>query len=79
MAQRLAYLLQARLQGDTVALDMGTIRFVHPVDADGSGVVGIDITVRDPAAILARAAKNDIPVKEGAVWICGTALKPVAA
>lgn len=79
MARRWSDLLLARQQGDAVALDMGAIRFVHPVDADGSGVVGIDIAVRDPAAILARAAKNDIPVKEGAVWICGTALKPVAA
>jgi hypothetical protein len=77
VANRWADLLQARHEGDAVALDMGAIRFVHPVDSDGTGVVGIDIAVRDPAAVLARAAQNNVPVKNGAVWICGTALRPV--
>jgi hypothetical protein len=76
-AERWAALLQARCDGGTVALDMGAIRFVHPVDADGTGIVGIDIAVRDSAAVLARAASNGVPVKNDAVRICGTALKPV--
>jgi hypothetical protein len=77
VAGRWADLLQARQQNDAVALDMGTIRFVHPVDSDGTGVVGIDIAVRNPAAVLDRAKANGIPVRSDAVWICGTALRPV--
>jgi len=77
VAERWAGLLQARQQDDAVVLDMGSIRFVHPVDSDGTGVVGIDIAVRDPVAVLDRAQANGIPVKNGAVWICGTALRPV--
>jgi hypothetical protein len=77
VAERWGDLLQVRREGDAVALDMGAIRFVHPVDADGTGVVGIDIAVRNPAAVLDRAKANGIPVKNGAVWICGTALRPV--
>jgi len=77
MAKRWAELLQARQQGDTVALDMGAIRFVQPIDEDGTGVVAIDIAVRDPSAVLDRAKRHAIPVKNDAVWICGTALKPV--
>ena len=77
VAAHWAELLQARRRDDVVVLDMGGIRFVHPVDADGTGVTGIDIAVRDPAAVLGRAAKNGIPVKNDAVWICGTALRPV--
>jgi hypothetical protein len=76
-AQRWADLLEAERRGDAVALDMGAIRFVQPIDEDGTGVVGIDIAVRDPAAVLDRAKRNGIPTKNDAVWICGTALKPV--
>jgi hypothetical protein len=76
-ARHWADLLETERRDDMVALDMGTIRFVHPVDADGTGVVGIDIAVRDPAAVLDRAKRNAIPVKKDAVWICGTALRPV--
>jgi hypothetical protein len=76
VARRWAGLLQAH-RGDAVVLDMGGIRFVHPVDSDGTGVVGIDIAVRDPVAVLARAASKGVPVKNDAVWICGTALRPV--
>lgn len=77
VGERWADLLQARQQDNAVALNMGVIRFVHPVDSDGTGVVGIDIAVRNPAAVLGRAKANGIPVKNDAVWICGTALKPV--
>jgi hypothetical protein len=77
VAERWADLLQVRREGDAVALDMGAIRFVHPVDADGTGVVGIDIAVHSPPAVLDRAKANGIPVKNDAVWICGTALRPV--
>jgi hypothetical protein len=76
-AQHWADLLEAERHGDAVALDGSVLRFVHPVDADGTGVIGIDIAVRNPAAVLERANRNGIPVKNDAVWICGTALRPV--
>lgn len=77
-AERWADLLKSKRDGDAVVLDGGVIRFVPPIDADGTGVVGVDIAVRDPSAILARARDNGVSIKEDAVWICGTALCPVA-
>jgi hypothetical protein len=62
-----------------ITLEPGLIRFVPPVDQDGTGVVGMDIRVRDPAAILARARVLGIPVDRQAVTIGGVAIWPVAA
>ena len=55
----------------------GVVRFVEPRDADGTGVIGIDIEVKDPAECLAAARKLGLPEKDGAVMICGTWLKPI--
>ena len=60
-----------------VPLDRGTIRFVGPVDDDGTGVVGLDVRVNDPQAVLARAAVAGLPLRDGGVVICGTAIRPV--
>ena len=62
-----------------ITLEPGLIRFVPPVDQDGTGVVGMDIRVPDPAAILARARALGIPVDRQAVTIGGVAIWPVAA
>jgi hypothetical protein len=62
-----------------ITLEPGLIRFVPPVDQDGTGVVGMDIRVPDPAAILARARVLGIPVERQAVTIGGVAIWPVAA
>jgi hypothetical protein len=77
VAKHWAELLRAKHNGDPVMLDQGFVRFVPPIDADGTGVVGVDVTVRDPSAILARAQKQGIPIKDGAVWIGGTGFRPV--
>ncbi len=79
--RRLAELLQRplapRSEGWELALDRGLIRFVAPVDADGTGVVGIEIVVGNPAAALERAVSAGLPVAGGAVMICGVAMRPV--
>jgi len=71
----------ARTGGDTleIGLERGAIRFVAPVDDDGTGVVGLDIEVKDAAAALERARQAGLPVAGGAVEICGVAIRPVAA
>jgi len=79
VAKRWAELLRSKCDGDTVALDRGFVRFAPPIDADGTGIVGLAVTVCDPAAILARAENQGIPVKDGAVWIGGTGFRPVLA
>jgi hypothetical protein len=61
-----------------IALDPGLIRFVEPVDADGTGVVGLGIRVDDPAGALARAGKLGL-AEESVVRICGVAIEPLAA
>ncbi len=58
-------------------LASGLIRFVPPVDADGTGVVGVEIAVDDPAAALTRARAAGLPVEADAVRICGVAMRPV--
>ncbi len=70
----------ARTGGDAleIALERGVIRFVAPVDDDGTGVVGLDIEVKDAAAALERARAAGLPVAGGAVQICGVVVRPVS-
>ena len=60
-----------------IRLDRGAIRFVAPVDDDGTGVVGLDIEVRDGHATLDRARAAGLPVAAGATQICGVVIRPV--
>jgi hypothetical protein len=78
--ERWSELLEQPARGETleVVLERGVIRFVEPVDDDGTGVVGLDIEVKDPDAALERARAADLPVAGGAVEICGVAIRPVA-
>jgi Glyoxalase-like domain len=78
--ERWSELLQQPARGDTleVTLERGVIRFVEPVDDDGTGVVGLDIEVKDAEAALERARAANLPVAGGAVEICGVAIRPVA-
>jgi len=78
-AVRWAELLQAKCDGDTVLLDRGEIRFVPPMDADGTGVVGVDIEVVDPASVRKRAQDGAVPVRGDSIWISGVGFRPVRA
>jgi hypothetical protein len=64
-------------EGLRIPLDRGAIRFVAPVDDDGTGVVGLDIEVKDGHAALERARAAGLPVAGGAVQICGVVVRPV--
>jgi len=77
--ERWSELLQQPARGETleVTLERGVIRFVAPVDDDGTGVVGLDIEVKDADAALDRARSANLPVAAGAVGICGVAIRPV--
>ena len=61
-----------------IALERGVIRFVAPLDEDGTGVVGLDIEVTSPHDALGRARAAGLPVGGGAAQICGVAVRPVA-
>ncbi|HEY2051569.1 MAG TPA: VOC family protein [Caulobacteraceae bacterium] len=63
----------------TIRLDEGEIRFVGPVDEDGTGVVELDVRVRDANGVVARAAADGLPLRDGGVVICGTAIRPIDA
>lgn len=65
-------------RGPRLALARGHVDFVEPVDADGTGVVGIDVAVSDKAASLDAARALGLPVEGDAVHICGTAFTLVA-
>lgn len=60
-----------------IALERGAIRFVAPVDDDGTGVVGLDIEVKHAHLALDRARAAGLPVTGGAAQICGVAVRPV--
>jgi Glyoxalase-like domain len=60
-----------------IPLDQGEIRFVDPVDEDGTGVVGLDVRVMDAGGVVARAAADGLPLRDGGVVICGTAIRPI--
>lgn len=66
-------------KGPRLALDRGFIDFVEPVDADGTGVVGLDIAVADPAKILDAARRHGASAEERAVSICGVRFNLVRA
>ncbi len=65
--------------GFQIGLDRGVIRFVGPLDDDGTGVVGLDIEVSDASAALERARTAGLPVAAGAIEICGVVIRPVTA
>jgi hypothetical protein len=77
VAQRWSHLLEAERNGASLRFDGAEVRFVEPMDTDGTGIVGVEIAVRDPAAILARAATYGAPVQAGAVLIGGVSFVPV--
>ena len=79
IAQSWSELFEVERAGNAILFDNAEVRFVSPVDADGTGIVGVDISVRDPAAILVRATKANVPVKNGAVRIGGVDFRPVKA
>ncbi len=77
-ARRWGELLQVPVEtsGDSnqVTVEAAAIRFVEPMDADATGIVGLDIAVRDPAPVLAAAKEAGISVagravRIGGVWI----------
>jgi hypothetical protein len=78
-AERWHELFEAPVEGATQTFAKGQIRFVEPRDADGTGVIGLDIAVKDVAESQAAGRKLKLEEKDGAFLICGTWMKPVAA
>lgn len=78
-AARWADLLRADRDGPALVCDGATVRFVEPVDADGTGIVGIDVGVADPASIVARAKSNNVAVVDGKPQIGGVSFTLVKA
>jgi hypothetical protein len=78
-AERWHELFEAPLDGTTQTYAKGQIRFVPPRDADGTGVIGLDIAVKDVAESQAAGRKLGLPEEDGAFKICGTWMRPVAA
>lgn len=78
-ARRWAELLERPLaDGERIRLTRGEIRFVAATDADGTGVVGLDIEVPDPAATLAAARDLGALEHEGRLLIGGVWMRPTA-
>ena|ERR1051325_349590 len=81
VARRWAELLDAPLDVGTneLRLGRGAIRFVDPIDEDGSGVVAIEVAHKHPDAALARAKANALTVRGNSFQLCGIAFKLIPA
>ena len=53
------------------------IRFVADAAGSGAAMTGIDIRVRNPIEVLESARSLALPVRDGAVAICGVQMRPV--
>ena len=58
--------------GPELRLARGYIRFDEPVDANGTGIVGLDLAMANLDVALGEAKKLGLPVTGNAVDICGT-------
>jgi hypothetical protein len=79
MAGRWAELLDTAISGSEVKLDRGVIRFVEPVDQDGTGVVAIDVEHKRPAEVLTLAKQVGLETTAHAFRICGITINLVQA
>ncbi len=77
-AKRWGDLLESPVEGGVIRLTKGAIKFVPPVDADGTGVVAIDIAVRDAKPVLEAAKAQGLAVKGGSFDVCGIAVNLVS-
>jgi len=75
-ARRWAELFEARVSsnGTAIELDGSAISFVPGGEPRASGIVGLDVAVKDPKAHLQRARQADHRVEGDAVVIGGVAL-----
>jgi hypothetical protein len=55
----------------SIPLDNGAIRFSEPLDDRGDGLIGLQVTVKDPAATIATAETRGLPVGRASVTIGG--------
>jgi len=78
-AARWSELLQVPYVGATLNLEGGSLRFIPPVDGDGTGIVAIDIAVTDPERSLERAKSNGMQMQDGAIQIGGVGIAPFGA
>ncbi|HTT98379.1 MAG TPA: hypothetical protein VMF58_10040 [Rhizomicrobium sp.] len=77
-ADRWSDLLQTERDGTALKFEGAVVRFVEPVDADGTGVIGIDVAVADPPAIAARGEAAGAPAVNGKPQIGGVSFTLVA-
>ena len=78
-AARWSELLQVQRNGATLHLEGATLRFVAPQDSDGTGIVGIEIAVRDPERSLERAKSNGMRVDDREIMIGAVSFTPIAS
>ena len=68
----------AGADGPEIELSPGLIRFAPSIDADGTGVIALDMRVKDVDAVLASARAAGALTIDGVVHIGGVAVRPVA-
>jgi hypothetical protein len=72
-------LLEAPAKGASVILTRAEIKFVPPIDADGTGVVGLDVAVKDARPFVAAAQAQKLATTQTSFQVCGITINLVPA
>lgn len=69
-----------RVRGNMPYLELtkGEVRFVPPVDPRASGIVSLEVGVRDSAPVLAAAEANGLQVRDNGFDLCGVRMDIVS-
>ena len=74
LAERWAHIAGTALDGLTLPLENGAIRFTEARDGRGEGLGAMDIECTDRAAALANASAAGLPVDGNQIMWCGLRL-----
>ncbi len=77
LARRWAEILDLPLEGDAVAVQNATIRFVKETDGRGEGLSGLDLLSNDRKHALDAAEKQGRRVNDDTVMVCGVRFRLV--
>jgi hypothetical protein len=77
LAKRWAEILDLPLEGDGIAVQNATIRFVKETDGRGEGLSGLDLKAANPKHALDAAEKQGRRLSDDTVNVCGMRIRLV--
>ena len=77
LAKRWAEILNLPLEGNAVAVQNATIRFVKETDGRGEGLSGLDLKATDRKHALDAAEKQGRRIRDDTEMVCGVRMRLV--